>query len=193
MNIPLFSLFLPPTYETRARTPVDNDDKRILGRLASQVAEVHAEFPKVTSAVIRMELRFNEHERRLISLEASRQEAELAKLAVIKNSTRKIQEYDPELTPHGGIRLEPHMWEEIQKKFEIQEAQKIGAEKALEAVEKARKTMRDSITFYISIAVVLAGIVTWAGTHLFHIVTAVPVTYSLPSPAPILPVPTPLH
>lgn len=142
---------------------MDSRDKDILSRMATQVASLYEEWPKLAASIIHFENRFIEHERRIVSLEATRLAEEKKKSELALYGDR----FDPEKTPHGGIRFDPAIWEQVRVKMAEQEAEKRGAEKARDEAQEESKRLRERITFYISIAATSSGGIAWALKHFF--------------------------
>ncbi len=88
--------------------------------------------------------------------EAARREAHAARLAAQGRALLpSMHEYNPDLTPAGGIRVSPDAWTALQHRLaELDAARKTaedesrGAQKALEKVEERQKKRRDSLLLW---------------------------------------------
>lgn len=141
---------------------------RLLERLGSEVTSIYEIVPQIEAAVIRTENRLNEHERRIIKLESSALDRE-DRASTAKNFSQRFPDYDPERTPHGGLKLEPAIWEQVQKKMLEADAKAEGAKTALKDAQDKAKDTRDKLLFMLVVATTFAGGFTWFFTNLYHV------------------------
>lgn len=94
-----------------------------------------------------------------------------------------LSEYNPDLTPAGGIRVDPHAWEAVRRQLADQQAaldaaetaaavaaaREQGAEEARSALEAKSKRFRDWVLFAFAVGGPLLGALVWALTHFAHL------------------------
>lgn len=87
-----------------------------------------------------------------------------------------LTQYDPDLTPAGGIRIDSKAWEAIQERLGAEEMARKGLEARLSKAdaeaagyERALDHLKKRILFWIAILVPASGLVGWLLTHFAHL------------------------
>jgi hypothetical protein len=87
-----------------------------------------------------------------------------------------LSEYNPDLTPAGGIRVSPEAWEAVQRRIHEQDedrkladAHAAGARQALAELAAQNDRFRKRITFVIAVGSPTLAALAWLATHLFHL------------------------
>jgi hypothetical protein len=143
---------------------VPEDLRRVLTRTADEVHSIHEEMPEIKSELVALRkgqqdqaFRLDRHERRIVHIED--------RLSRGSAGDTVHQHFDPDLTPGGGIRIGPDMWDEINKKIDRQEAEKRGAEKALLEARESAADLRHKLAWAGGLIAALAASISYLFTH----------------------------
>jgi len=152
---------------------MEEEIRRLLLLIAAHVSEMHSEWPEFKALVFQMRQQQIEHERRLVQLEG-RWDTHETQHAADHHSRLRIRElgpasYDPDKTPHGGIRLPPEGWERLQTEFEqFKEETKVAKARA-EGATGALDNLKKNIKFYLMLAGTAGTVLAYVLTHFFKL------------------------
>jgi hypothetical protein len=152
---------------------MEEPDRKVLRAIASQVAELHTEWPEFKALVFSIRQQQQEHERRLVKIEGLWVAHDDQHSAERDRNRMRVREgaaaYDPDLTPHGGIRLPPDGWERLQTEFgQFREEARIAKARA-EGATAAFEGLKKRILFYLAVAGSGGSILAYVLTHFFKL------------------------
>jgi hypothetical protein len=139
---------------------LDPNEKAMISRMASQIGEIYKQWPELQGTVLNLQVRQAEYERRMIQVEGwklgKEKEDEERRLRVRSN-----EQYNPDLTPNGGIRLPLEGWERVQRDFENFKRESDLAKATAKGATDAYSRLRTNTLFLISVTSAVAAAITF--------------------------------
>jgi hypothetical protein len=176
---------MPPKPPTQALDPNEQPTRRVRDPLPATVEQlprlIGVRDPALVNHVLAMSARMNELDEHIVEIGASmvlgfarierRLDGEELPPHPHRNMRGKLpslSEYNPDYTPAGGLRLDQDGFQKLQEKIaaqdrraELAEAKKKGAEEALAALEVGAARFRTRVLFVIAVATPVAGLLGW--------------------------------
>ncbi len=134
-------------------------------RTVGDLHDINVLLPRFEERLRRLDNISADHARRIARLESG---GDRRSISFPPSPSSLANDFGLQAEKSGSFRVSPDLLDSIARKLAEQEAKKTGAEEALERVEKDAERLRRAVTFWVGLAVVGGGFVSWLLSRFLH-------------------------